>query len=246
MKHTILPIVTLFVFTALAQAADPLPELGDVIYGSSVNAAKFKRLEQLKELIRQGADVNAPIGFNRMLKEGEDPSSSSRKPTAWPLDVAVQQAQVDMVKLLLASGAKFHGGELAKAAFAGNQEESLAIVTALIKAGADVNSPHVDYRHTALQGASYKGNKDMVKLLLAQPGIKLDAINIDGDTALMAAAENGHAEIAEMLLKAGANVSITDMRGETATSLAQKTLAKQQAVVEKQQAMLSKLQSHSQ
>lgn len=246
MKHTILPIVTLFVFTALAQAADPRPEMWEVIYGTSVNAAKFKRLEQLKELIRQGADVNAPIGFNRMLKEGEDSSSSSRKPTAWPLDVAVQQAQVDMVKLLLASGAKFHGGELAKAAFAGNQEESLAMVTALIKAGADVNSPHVDYRHTALQWASYKGNKEMVKLLLAQPGIKLDAISIDGDTALMAAAEHGHPEIAEMLLKAGANVSITDKRGETATSLAQKTLAKQQAVVEKQQAMLSKLQSHSQ
>lgn len=246
MKHTILPIVTLFVFTALAQAADPLPEMWEVIYGTSVNAAKFKRLEQLKELIRQGADVNAPIGFNRMLKEGEDASSSSRKPTAWPLDVAVQQAQVDMVKLLLASGAKFHGGELATAASAANQDEALAMVTALIKAGADVNSPHVDYRHTALIRASYKGNKDIVKLLLAQPGIKLDAINIDGDTALMAAAEHGHPEIAEMLLKAGANVSITDKRGETATSLAQKTLAKQQAVVEKQQAMLSKLQSHSQ
>jgi len=246
MKHIILPIVTLFVFTALAQAADPLPELWEVIYGTSVNAAKFKRVEQLKELIRRGADVNAPIGFDRMLKEGEDASSSSRKPTAWPLDVAAQQAQVDMVKLLLASGAKFHGGELATAASAGNQVESLAMVTALIKAGADVNSPHVDYRHTALHSASYKGYKEMVKLLLAQPGIRLDAINIDGDTALMAAAEQGHAEIAEMLLKAGANVSITDKRGETATSLAQKTLAKQQAVVEKQQAMLSRLQSHSQ
>ena len=231
MKNTILPIVALFAFTALAQAAEPLPEMWDVIYGSS-----FKRLEQLKELIKQGADVNAPIGFNRMRKEGEDPSS--RTPTAWPLDGAVQQAQVDMVKLLLASGAKFHGGELAKAAFAGSQNESLAMVTALIQAGADVNSPQPDYRHTALFWASFKGYKDMVKLLLAQPGIQLDAISIDGDTALMAAAEKGHAEIAEMLRKAGANVSITDKRGETATSLAQKALAKQQA-------MISKLQSSS-
>jgi len=236
MKNTILPIAILLAFAAFAQAGDPPPTMVDVIYGLSVNAAKFKRLEQLKELIKQGADINAPIGFNRMLNEGEDPASSSRTATAWPLDLAVQQAQVDMVKLLLANGAKFHGGELAKAAFAGNQEESLAMVTALIEAGADVNSPHADYRHTALIWASYKGNKSAVVLLLAQPGIKLDGINIDGDTALMAAAEQGHAEIVEMLLKAGANVSITDKRGETATSLAQKTLAKQQA-------MLSKLQS---
>src|SRR4029434_278469 len=178
------------------------------IYGSSVNAVKFKRLEQLKELIKQGADVNAPIGFNRMLKEGENPSSSSRKATVWPLDVAVQQAQVDMVKLLLANGAKFHGGELAKAAFAGNQDESLAMVTALIEAGADVNSPDADYGHTALFWASARGNKNSVKLLLAQPGIKLDAADIDGDTALLAAAEHGHAEIIEMLLKAGADVRI--------------------------------------
>jgi hypothetical protein len=246
MNNNILPIVILLVFTALARAADPLPAMWEVIYGTSVNAVKMKRLEQLKQLVQKGADINAPIGFNRMLKEGEDASSSSRTPTAWPLDVAVQQAQVDMVKLLLASGAKFHGGELAKAAFAGSQDESLAMVTALIRAGADVNSPHPDYRHTALFWASFKGDKDSVKLLLAQPGIKLDAINIDGDTALMAAAEKGHAEITEMLLKAGAKVSITDHRGETATSLAQKALAKQQALVEKQQAMVSKLQSSSQ
>ena len=245
MKNTILPIVALFAFTALAQAAEPLPEMWDVIYGSSASAAKFKRLQQLKELIKQGADVNAPIGFNRMRKDGESISSPSRTPTAWPLDVAVQQGQVDMVKLLLASGAKFHGGELVKAAFAGSQDESLAMFTALIQAGADVNSPQPDYRHTALFWASFKGYKDLVKLLLAQPGIQLDAINIDGDTPLMAAAEKGHAEIAEMLLKAGANVSITDKRGETATSLAQKALAKQQAMVEEQQAMVSKLQSSS-
>ena len=181
MKNTILPIVILLACEVFARAGDPLPTMRDVIYGSSVNAVKFKRLEQLKELIKQGADINAPIGFNRMLKEGEDASSSSRIPTGWPLDVAVQQAQVDMVKLLLANGAKFHGGELAKAASAVNQDESLAMVTALIQAGADVNSP----------------------------------------------------------------VSIIDKRAETATSLAQKTLAKQLAIVAKQQEMLSKLQSHS-
>jgi ankyrin repeat protein len=242
MKNTIRSLVTLVAFSVFAQADDPLPTLWEVMYGTSVNAVKFKRLEQLKELIKQGADVNAPIGYNRMLNEGENPSSSSRKPTAWLLDLAAQQAQVDMVKLLLASRAKFHGGELAKAAFAGNQDESLAMVTALIEAGADVNSPD-DYGDTALFWASARGNKSSVKLLLARPGIKLDTINTDGDTALMVAAERGHAEIVEMLIEAGANVSITDKRGETATSLAQKALKMQQVIVEKQQNMISKLQS---
>ena len=180
-----------------------------------------------------------------MLKEKENRSSSSRKATAWPLDVAVQQAQVDMVRLLLANGAKFHGGELAKAALAENQDESLAMVTALIKAGADVNSPHADYGYTALFWASARGNNNSAKLLLAQPGIKLDVRNMDGDTALMAAAEHGQAEIVDLLLKAGANVSLVNQRSEAATSLAQKTLAKQQAVLEQQQAMISKLQSHT-
>jgi hypothetical protein len=117
------------------KAADPVPTVWDVVYGVSANAAKLQRLDQLKELIKQGADISAPIGFNRMLNEGENPSSSSRIATAWPLDVAVRQAQEGMVKLLLANGAKFHGGELANAAFAENHDVSLAMVKALIEAG---------------------------------------------------------------------------------------------------------------
>ena len=181
-----------------------------------------------------------PSALTECSTRGENPSSSSRKATAWPLDVAVQQAQVDMVKLLLANGAKFHGGELAKAAFADNQDESLAMITALVQAGADVNSLNDKLvgglSFTALYAASLKGNKDAVKLLLAQPGVKLDETNDGGDTALMVAAEGGHAEIVEMLLKAGANVNITDIGGETAITRAQKTLAKQQAIISKLQA----------
>ena len=156
-----------------------------------------------------------------------------------------------MVKLLLVKGAKFHGGELAQAALAGNQDESLAMITALLQAGADVNSRRLfqggcaahDYGFTALFWAGYKGNKNSVKLLLAQPGIKLDAINIDGDTALMAAVRRSDAEIIEMLLKAGANVSITNQNGETATAIAQKGLQEQQARLTKQQDIISTLQS---
>ena len=207
-----------------------------VMYSPQFRNNKVEQLEQLKTMIDQGADVNMAIGFDRMTR-------ANLRGTSWPLDAAVHQARIDMVKLLLDSGAKIRGKELAAAAFAGNQDESLAMVTALIEAGADVNSPDPDYSHTALFWASAKGNKNSVKLLLAQPGIKLDAINTDGNTALMAAAEHGHTEIVEMLLKAGANVSITNKRGETAAALASRALAKQQAIVEKQQAIISNLPS---
>jgi hypothetical protein len=190
---------------------------------------KDTQLERLKSLIDEGADVNAAIGFDRMLRVGE--TRADLRGTTWPLDVAVQRAQVEIVKLLLAKGAKLHGGELAQAAMAGNKDQSLEMVTALLEAGADVNSRDDSFHSTALLWASYKGNKDAVKLLLAQPGIKLDEKSIDGDTALMAAAGNGHAEIVELLLKAGANVSIANDAGETAMTRAQATLANQQAII---------------
>ena len=237
MKNTIPAIAFLFAFAALAPAADPSPrmQMHEVMYLTP----ESKRLDKLKELIRRGGDINVPIAFDRMLNAGEDPSTL--KPTAWALDEAVQQAREVLVTVLLANGAKLHGGELAKAAHAGSQEVSGTMVAALLLAGADVNSRYDSF--TALFWASSRGNKDSVKLLLAQPGIKLDLINNDGDTALMTAVEHTNAEIVEMLVKAGANVSVTNKHGETAPSLAQKELKKQQSRLERQQGIISTLRS---
>ena len=241
MKNPILPIAMLLAMGTFAQAADPTDaqwqKMFEVMYGLP-KSPKDSQLERLKSLIDEGADVNAAIGFDRLLRVGE--TRADLRGTTWPLDVAIQQARVEMVKLLLAKGAKFHGGELALAALSGNQEESPAMITALLQAGADVNSRNDrlvgGFSFTALYAASHKGNKDSVKLLLAQPGVKLDETHDGGDTALMVAAEGGHAEIVEMLLKAGANVNITDIGGGTAITRAQKTLAKQQAIISKLQA----------
>ncbi len=236
MKNTMLSITTLLALAAFVHAGEPSPTMFDVLYGS----ANFKRVEQLNDLIKQGADVNAPIGFNRRLLEGEDQSAAlaagTLKPTAWPLDIAVRQVQEEMVEILLANGAELHGGELAAAAFIGHHDTSLAMVTSLLAAGGDPNSSSVD-GFTPLFWACYRGNADLVELLLSQPGIKLDQTTVDGDTALIAAVEHGHAKIVEMLLKAGALTSHTNSRGESAT------LAKKN--VEKQQAIAATLQSYS-
>ncbi|MES2439902.1 MAG: ankyrin repeat domain-containing protein [Verrucomicrobiota bacterium] len=229
MRNTLSSIAILLTLAAFARAGDAAPTLFDVLYGS----ANYKRLDQLKELVSKGVDVNAPFGYHRMLYEGEDAAASvaagTLKPTAWPLDIAIEQAQVEMVSFLLAKGAKLHGGELARAVFAGNGTTSLVMTKALLEAGADVNGSRGTF--TALFWASFKGNKECVELLLTQPGIKLDQTDIDGQTALMAAVENGHVEIASMLLKAGARADIPDKRGRTATGIAKGNLAKQQTLV---------------
>ena len=48
--------------------------------------------------------------------------------------------------------------------------------------------------------ASWKRHNDIVKLLLDQKGIDLDVIDYWGRTALMNAIENGHIDVAQMLL----------------------------------------------
>jgi hypothetical protein len=236
MKNAMLPIVILLALGTSAPAADPADaqweKMNAVMYAAQRD--RVVQLERLKSLIDEGADVNAAIGFDRLLRVGE--TRADLTGTKWPLDVAVEQARVDMVKLLLAKGAKFHGGELAHAALKGNQDESLAMITALIEAGADVNSRY-DYGFTALIGATYKGNTNAVKLLLAEPGINVDQTNEDGEAALMVAAEHGHAEIVDMLLKAGTDVS------DTAITRAQKHHTELMATLAKQQAIISKLQS---
>jgi ankyrin repeat protein len=199
---------------------------------------KDSRIERLKALVDQGADVNMAIGFDRMLRVGE--TRADLKPTDWPLNVAVRQAEVDMVKFLLAKGAKLHGEELVNAAFARSPDDSLTMLAALLDAGADVNAHDADFKFTALHWASYRGHAKSAKLLLEQPGVKLDETDVSGGTALMAAATNGHANIMEWLLEAGANAAIVDENGETATSLAKKALARQQEIVEKEKAILQK------
>ena len=74
---------------------------------------------------------------------------------------------------------------------------------------------------TSLMLAVKNDHADMVKMLLAKDNLLLDEKNEDGDTALMLAAWNKHAGIAELLIKAGASLNVTDSAGKTALQLAE-------------------------
>ena len=176
---------------------------------------KDQDIQKVEELLKQGMDINAPIGCG----------------TYSPLDGAVTTANLDMLKFLLAQGAKPQGRELADAAFNGNPDTALNFVKVLLSAGVNPNATN-RYSHP-LDSAAFQGNRDVIVLLLAQPRIKVDAQDVDGYTALMWAAEHGDLDIVDLLVKAGANPGLKNNRGKTAEALAEQGIATRQAIISK-------------
>ncbi|HEY5345446.1 MAG TPA: ankyrin repeat domain-containing protein [Verrucomicrobiae bacterium] len=170
-------------------------------------------LAEVKAIVKAGFDINSPIGCGSYNA----------------LDGAVQRGNVQMVKWLLANGAKPKGSALLQAARCDNVADSVQMVAALLKTGADVNYkenyPNPAFHSalplsTPLHHACYNGNSAVVKLLLDQQGIELNTIDVDNYTPLMWAARKGNSEIVALLLKAGADPSIKNKNGETAFSMA--------------------------
>ena len=165
---------------------------------------KDQDLNKIEELLKQGVDINAPIGCG----------------TFSPLDGAVSTENLEMLKFLLAHGAKPQGRELPKVAFYNNPQTAMDFVKVLLAAGVSPNATD-GLIGSALGCAAYQGNQDLVVLLLAQPHINVDVPDQGGCTALMYAALNGYVDIADLLLKAGANPDLKNINRETAITFAE-------------------------
>ncbi len=87
-------------------------------------------------------------------------------------------------------------------------------VRAWLENGGDVNAAD-QYGRTTLIAAAYNGKEEIVKLLLAQEGIYIDAKNWHGQTAFSIAASSGHGKIADML--ALEKLSIASSKSNVAT-----------------------------
>jgi hypothetical protein len=170
-------------------------------------------IHKVEELLKQGVDINAPIGCG----------------TYSPLDGAVDRANLDMLKFLLEHGAKPRGREIVEAAFINNPQTALNFVKVLLAAGVDPNAAG-NNGSTAISNAAFRGNRDLVVLLLAQPHIKVNVPDGGGDTALMYAADQGSLDIEDLLMKAGANPDLKDSWGQTAADMAERSIATRKAV----------------
>ena len=192
--------------------ADYLPE--DV--SSSQNALMFG--------VREGY-----INTTELLEAGANPNVSLKHPH---LLIACTTGNVDMVKLLLRSGAHVnatdqHGNTALMAAiaercigrsnidnpclkdvFIHSENDYLTIIALLLEAQIDINKVNTSCGQTALIVASYLGDCKVVDVLLkndADPNLH----DNNGSTALMVASENGHPEVVQLLISAGADLNMT-------------------------------------
>jgi ankyrin repeat protein len=171
-------------------------------------------LYKVEEFIKRGFDINSPIGCG----------------TFNSLDGAVSTHNLDMFTFLVSHGAKPQAHNLTDAAFISDPHIAFEMVKILLSMGVDPNGKDLS-NATPLSRAAYRGNLELVNLLLAQPKIAVNAADGDGCTALMCAAEHGSLEIVASLLKAGADPHLANKRGETANAMINKEIPTRDAIV---------------
>lgn len=95
-----------------------------------------------------------------------------------------------------------------------SMNNDLPVARFLLEKGADPNMADLSGR-SPLSRAAGQGFNALLKLLLATPGIDVDAQKKDGDTALRLAVSNNQLESTRLLLEAGANPNIQNGDGNT-------------------------------
>ncbi|MFC1793921.1 ankyrin repeat domain-containing protein [Planctomycetota bacterium] len=178
---------------------------------SLFEAVKKADVEQVKQLIAQGADVDAKWR-DIYSRDEEDPWPKDPKRTA--LRRAVKVGKIEMVKLLAEAGADVNAGKyppLCQAVDENNKD----IAEYLIDHGANVNYPQ---NWGPLTEAPYiSDNIEMVKLLIAR-GADINAAGFQ--TPLEAAILSGRRDIFDLLIQRGAGVNAKDKSGYTAAYMA--------------------------
>ena len=156
---------------------------------SVVDAARVGDVAQVRQLIKSGADVNAPA---------TDGSTA--------LLFAAYDSDAEMLKALLGAGANpnvannFGVTPLLQSSRYGDA----SAIEALLKGGADVEKAQRD-GETPLMAASRAGSVASVKLLLQHGADPNKVESLEDQTALMWATAEGHLDVVDALLTAGAN-----------------------------------------
>jgi ankyrin repeat protein len=213
--------------------------------GSTVlsHAARAGSIAAVKSLIARGADPNQrnlqgstplflAIESNRMrvvetlLDAGAKPDLPGRAGVS-PLSAAAYQGSLQAVETLLQRGADPTAVDATgKAPVLYAAARGFApIVDRLLATGIDVNARYGNDLTLLMWAAGHaddvpeQDGVDLVAALLAK-GAHVDDADNRGRTPLMLAAEQGHSAIAELLIRAGADIGKRDITGHAAADLA--------------------------
>jgi len=201
-------------------------------------AVEAKNYADVEQAIKVGENVNTPRGDGQfplwnaiwnhdtkmvdlLLKNGANAKQKFKGETeATLLEVAAQEGLLDIIKLLVASGAdaderSTHGQTPLRTAARNGRTD---LVKYFLSKGCEVNTK-ADDGATPLEAAAGKGHMDIVKLLV-EKGADVNLQDKEGDCALGEAARSGHMEVVKYLLSKGANPSLKNMEGQNAAEIA--------------------------
>jgi ankyrin repeat protein len=139
-----------------------------------------------------------------------------------PLHQAVYQGGISTVKNLLAadkSSINYKNNKSLTPLLVAVSNLNFDISSLLLKYGADPNIPRPSDGYFPLHLAAENGLSWLGEILLDH-GAKIDALNDDGATPLILAAQWQHRDFAAMLIRRGADTGITDKEGKTAQDYA--------------------------
>ena len=206
-----------------------------------IKAIEYKQTDIINYLLENNADVNLALGYStpltaamydeelvrKLIDLGSDVNLPAELTGFTPLMASAGCHNIAITELLIEKGADIEArndddiNALVYASTYNNEE----MVKFLLEKGADANTvceienEHTDISSTPLMNAAYRGNTNIINMLL-ENGADINYTTDYGMTALMYAASFNQFEAAKILLENNADTSITDEYGRTALDLA--------------------------
>lgn len=210
---------------------------------SEQTQAKVVTSEEAKELY-----VKLPLHYavwkrdkdlllQQIKKFGTEDINEKAENGRTPLIIAAINGDVDIAKVLVKNGADINlksGSGSSPLIFAAYNNQ-LSMVKYLVKQKANVSEESNSYGFTALMSAANADCRSVVKYLLKNKEVIADINHQSkkGNTALILAAYKGNEDIMKLLIEAGADVNITNEKGEDALAVVKKLSKRLINVLEK-------------
>jgi len=170
-------------------------------------AFNINLLTRVPNVVNRTIMINNTVVLQLLIDKGFPLNNSLE----CPLKLAILNGNIDMVKMLLDAGIKDD-----YLLFDAIHSDNLEIVKLLIERGVDVNLKKRFNHETPLMWAHNDSENGMqIAELLINSGANINAVDIDGDTALSIGVINEKPNIVKLLLEHGANVNVQDNNGET-------------------------------